>query len=101
MNSKWFNSWCTRWARLKRAWELGISGLLLVAGIILFLVSIPELPSMIWGTMTGNWDAASTLIVSVGAIAVCVLQWRWRTAFYPQIRRDAARIAEHPQEPSS
>jgi len=102
MDGKWFDTWRGRWARLKRAWELGVAGLLLFVGIVLFLVSIPELPSMIWGTLTGNGDVASTLIVSVGAIAVCVLQWRWRTAFYPQLRRDAAaaRAEEHPQKPS-
>lgn len=96
MESKWIDTWRTRWARLKRGWELGIAGLILVSGVLLFVALIPELPSMVWGTLTGDGEAARTLFICAAGVAVCVLQWRWRTAFYPQLRRDAAAARDKP-----
>lgn len=90
METKWLDTWRARWARFKRGWELGIAGLILGAGILLLVALLPELPSMIWSTLTGDGEAARTLFICGAGVAVCILQWRWRTAFYPQLRRDAA-----------
>lgn len=90
MENKWLDTWRARWARIKRGWELAISGLLLTVGVLLSVALLPELPSMVWGTLTGDGEAARTLFICAAGVAVCVLQWRWRTAFYPQLRRDAA-----------
>lgn len=90
MENKWFDTWRARWARMKRVWELAISGLLLTVGVLLSVALLPELPSMVWGTLTGDGGAARTLFICAAGVAVCVLQWRWRTAFYPQLKRDAA-----------
>jgi membrane protease YdiL (CAAX protease family) len=89
--NKWLDTWCTHWVRMKRGWELGISGLILAMGALLFVALLPELPGLIWGALNGDSDAARTLFVCAAGIAVCLLQWRWRTAFYPQLRRDATR----------
>lgn len=89
MESKWIESWRSRWAYAKRLFELGVSGLLLVSGVLLALALTTELPGMVWGTLTGDGEAASTLFIFGAGVAVSILQWRWRAAFYPQLRRDA------------
>lgn len=89
--TKWLNNWHARWACIKRAGELGLSGLLMAVGILLFVVLLSELPSMVWDALTGDGEAAGTLFVCAAGIAVCMLQWRWRTAIYPQLRHDASK----------
>lgn len=90
-NTKWLNTWRARWVGLKRAGELGLSGLLLAVGVVLFVALLPELPGMVWGALTGDREATRTLFICAAGIAVCVLQWRWRTALYPQLRRDTSK----------
>lgn len=85
---EWFDPWHARWARLKRGMGLVISGLLLVVGILLFVALLPELPGLVSGTLAGDGEAARTLFVCVVGIAVCILQWQWRAAIYPELRRD-------------
>lgn len=94
-NIKWLDAWRVRWARVKRGVELGFSGLLLMVGILLSVALLPELPGLVSGTLAGDGDIASTLFVCVTGIAVCVLQWRWRAAIYPGLRR-ATRQEETP-----
>jgi len=88
---KWLDTLRTRWVGLKRAGELGLSGLLLAVGVLLFVALLPELPGMAWGALNGDGEAASTLFACASGIAVCSLQWRWRVALYPQLRRDASK----------
>ncbi|SDL22638.1 hypothetical protein SAMN05661010_01127 [Modicisalibacter muralis] len=90
MGTKWINTWRVRWARVKRGGELGLSGLLLVVGILLSVALLPELPGLVRGTLAGDGETARTLFVCAAGIAVCMLQWRWRTAIYPQLRRDTS-----------
>lgn len=90
MKTKWIDTWRDSLARVKRGGELGLSGLLLVVGILLSVALLPELPGLIRGTLAGDGEAARTLFVCVAGIAVCMLQWRWRTAVYPQLRRDTS-----------
>lgn len=85
---KWFNAWHVRWVRLKRGMGLAISGLLLVVGILLSVALLPELPGLISVALAGDGEAARTLFVCVVGIAVCVFQWQWRAAIYPELRRD-------------
>jgi hypothetical protein len=87
-NIKWLDTWCARVARVKRGVGLVISGLLLVVGTLLSVALLPELPGLVSGTITGDGEAARTLFVCVVGIAVCMLQWRWRAAIYPELRRD-------------
>ncbi|MDT8880299.1 hypothetical protein RSO68_12540 [Halomonas saccharevitans] len=90
METKWIDTWRVRWARVKRGGALGLSGLLLVVGILLFVAFLTELPGLVRGTLTGDGEAARTLFFSAAGIAVCILQWRWRTALYPELRSDAS-----------
>lgn len=90
MGTKWICTLRVRWARVKRGSALGLSGLLLVVGILLSLVLLPELPGLVSGALAGDGEAARTLFVCVAGIAVCMLQWRWRAAIYPQLRRDTS-----------
>lgn len=87
-NIKWLDAWRVRWARVKRGVELGLSGLLLMVGVLLSVALLPELPGLVSGTLAGDADTARTLFVCAAGIAVCVLQWRWRAAIYTEIRRD-------------
>lgn len=96
METKWIDTWRARWTRLKRTWDLICSGFILAAGIIVFVALLPEWPAIVWGTLTGDSEAARTLFICGAGVAVCVLQWRWRTAFYPQLRRDAAAARDKP-----
>ncbi|MGP9575358.1 MULTISPECIES: hypothetical protein [Halomonadaceae] len=86
-NIKWLDAWRVRWARVKRGVEMGLSGLLLMVGILLSVALLPELPGLVSGTITGDDEAARTLFVCLAGIAVCMLQWRWRAAIYLQLRR--------------
>ncbi|MGC3875387.1 hypothetical protein ACPF7Z_19280 [Halomonas sp. GXIMD04776] len=97
MNAKtrWLDAWRVRWARVKRGVELGFSGLLLMVDILLSVALLPELPGLVSGTLAGDGDIARTLFVCATGIAVCVLQWRWRAAIYPGLRR-ATRQEETP-----
>ncbi|SHE52293.1 hypothetical protein SAMN02745148_00522 [Modicisalibacter ilicicola DSM 19980] len=90
MGTRWISTWRARWMRVKRGGELGFSGLLLVVGILLSLALLPELPGLVRGTLAGDGEAARTLFVCAAGIAVCMLQWRWRAAIYPQLRRDTS-----------
>ncbi len=90
MGTKWIDIWRARWARVKRGGELGLSGLLLVAGILLSVALLPELPSLVRGTLAGDVETARTLFVCAAGISVCMLQWRWRAAIYPELRRDTS-----------
>lgn len=90
MGTKWIGTLRVRWARVKRGGEVGLSGLLLVVGILLSVALLPELPGLVRGTLAGDGETARTLFVSAAGIAVCVLQWRWRAAIYPQLRRDTS-----------
>lgn len=87
MGTKWIDTWRVRWARVKRGGELGLSGLLLMVGILLSVALLPELPGLVSGTLAGDGETARTLFVCAAGIAVCVLQWRWRAAIYPGLRR--------------
>ncbi|WP_219861527.1 hypothetical protein [Vreelandella piezotolerans] len=87
-NIKWLDTWRVRVARVKRGMGLVISGLLLVVGILLSVALAPELPGLVSGTLAGDGEAARALFVCVVGIAVCVLQWQWRAAIYPELRRD-------------
>ncbi|GAB2712723.1 hypothetical protein [Halomonas garicola] len=87
-NIKWLDTWRVRWTRLKRGMGLVISGLLLVVGILLSVALLPELPGLASAALAGDGEAARTLFVCVAGIAVCMLQWRWRAAIYPELRRD-------------
>lgn len=87
---KWLDTWRARWARVKRGEELGLSGLLLVVGIFLSVALLPALPGLVRGTLAGDGEATRTLFVCAAGIAVCMLQWRWRAAIYPQLRRDTS-----------
>lgn len=87
MGTKWIDIWRARWARVKRGGELGLSVLLLMVGILLFVALLPELPGLVSGILAGDGDTARTLFVCAAGIAVCVLQWRWRAAIYPGLRR--------------
>ena len=87
-NIKWLDTWRVRVARVKRGMGLVISGLLLVVGILLSVALLPELPGLISVALAGDGEAARTLFVCVVGIAVCVLQWQWRAAIYPELRRD-------------
>ncbi|MEC8937729.1 MAG: hypothetical protein VYB20_11075 [Pseudomonadota bacterium] len=93
MNAKtrWLDTWRARWVGIKRAGELGLSGLLLAVGVVLFVTLLPELPGMVWDALTGDEEVTRTLFICAVGIAVCVLQWRWRMALYPQLRRNAAK----------
>ena len=93
MPSQWFATWRVRWMRIKRLAELGLSGVLLLIGALLVVALIPALPSVVTNALAGDIHAIKTLLVCTAGIAVCVLQWRWRTAIYPQLRRDACRRA--------
>lgn len=94
-NIKWLDTCRVRWARIKRGGELGLSGMLLVVGILLSVALLPELPGLVSGTLAGDGDIARTFFVCATGIAVCVLQWRWRAAIYPGLRR-ATRQKETP-----
>lgn len=83
--------WRAWWACVLRSWELGLSGLLLGVGILLSLALLPELPHLAWGTLTGRFEATRTLFVCAAGIAVCILQWKWRSAIYPQLKHDASK----------
>ncbi|WP_030073707.1 hypothetical protein [Halomonas alkaliantarctica] len=87
-NIKWLDTCRVRWARVKRGVGLTISGMLLVVGILLSVALLPELPGLISVALAGDGEAARTLFVCVVGIAVCVLQWQWRAAIYPELRRD-------------
>lgn len=87
MEDKWMSIWRARWAQIKRGVELGLSGFLLVVGIMLSVALFSELPGLFRETLTGDSETARTLFVCTAGIAVCVLQWRWRAAIYPGIRR--------------
>ena len=86
-NIKWLDIWRDRVARVKRGVGLVISGLLLVVGILLSVVLLSELPGLVSAALAGDGEAARTLFVCVAGIAVCVLQWLWRAAIYPELRR--------------
>ncbi|ARS53522.1 hypothetical protein B9G99_12190 [Kushneria konosiri] len=77
--------------RIKRGGELGFSGLLLIVGILLAVALLPEFPSLTRGALTGDNEAMRTLFACLAGIAVCLLQWRWRAAIYPQLRRKVSR----------
>ncbi len=83
MGTKWIGTLRVRWARVKRGGEVGLSGLLLVVGILLSVALLPELPGLVRGTLAGDGEAARTLFICAAGIAVCLLQWRWRAAIYP------------------
>lgn len=87
-NIKWLDAWRVCWAQVKRGVELGLSGLLLMVSILLSVALLPELPGLVSGTLAGDGDTARTLFVCAAGIAVCGLQWRWRAAIYPGLRRD-------------
>lgn len=90
MPSQWFATWHARWMRIKRLGELWLSGVLLLIGALLVVALIPALPGMVSNALAGDTHTIKTLLVCTAGIAVCALQWRWRTAIYPQLRRDVS-----------
>ncbi len=90
MVDKGFDTWRARWARIKRGWELVFSTLFLLLSVLLSVAILPELPSITSRMLAGNGDAAQFLFIYIAFMAVSVLQFRWRTAFYPQLRRNAS-----------
>lgn len=77
-----------KWARVKRAWGLGLVGLIAVMGALLFLALLPRFPSMLWGTIHGDGESARALFGYIGGVGICWLAWHWREAICPQLRRD-------------
>lgn len=79
-----------KWARMRRAWELGLVGLLLFMGVATFLALLPWLPDMVWGTVQGDGESARALFGYIGGVGICWLAWHWSEAVCPQLRKDAA-----------
>lgn len=94
------NAQRSKWARVRRAWELGCVGMIAVMGILLFLALLPWLPDMVGGTLKGDAEAARGLFSYVAGVGICWLVWHWREAICPQLRKDAQQRREVGSQPS-
>ena len=81
---------------VNRAFHTGLSGLLLLIGGVLFILLLPTLPNTLHGLLSGDLGALYILVDIIAGLGVYWLQWRYRHAVFPQLRRDSRRLKQQP-----